>query len=208
MCLAVNWQLSPIDGSRQYMDTAQQILDTAEGLIQKRGFFGFSFQDIAEEIGIKKASIYYHFPAKAELGRAVIDRYRQRMRETTDAIEQDGGIDHWQALTLYLEPILTLGRIPDQACLCGVLGGEYLGLPEEMQEEISGFFSEHHRFLAGLLEKGREAGAFQFGGSAGGCAKLLFGAIEGGLLIKRTTGDTAYLDDIVNSAAIMLGRDV
>lgn len=190
------------------MDTAQRILDVAEDMIQKRGFFGFSFQDIAEEIGIKKPSIYYHFPAKAELGRAVIERYRDRMREITSAVEHNDGIDHWEALTLYLEPILTLGRVPDQACLCGVLGGEYLGLPEDMQNEISGFFMEHHQFLSKLLEDGRDAGAFQFGGSAEGCAKLLFGAIEGGLLIKRTTGDTTYVDDVVKAAAAMLGQDI
>lgn len=188
------------------MDTAQKILDTAEELIQQRGFFGFSFQDVAEQVGIKKASIYYHFPAKANLGRAVIDRYRKRMREVSDAVELDESIDHWQALTLYLEPILALGRVPDQACLCGVLGGEYLWLPDEMQQEIKAFFAEHQKFLTDLLQHGREAGAFQFAGNPDSCAKLLFAAIEGGLLIKRTTGDISYLDDMVTSAALMLGR--
>ena len=35
-----------------------------------------SFQDIASEVGIKKPSIIHHFPTKAELGVAIIRRYR------------------------------------------------------------------------------------------------------------------------------------
>ncbi|MGI9452902.1 MAG: TetR/AcrR family transcriptional regulator [Geminicoccaceae bacterium] len=181
-------------------------MDTAEELIQQHGFHGFSFQDIAERIGIKKASIYYHFPAKAELGRAVIDRYRLRMREVRDAVDQADGIDHWQALALYLEPIVALGHNPEKACLCGVLGGEYVGLPEEMQREITSFFAEHQTWLAHLLISGRKAGEFVFEGDPATLAKFLFSALEGGLLIKRTTGDTGYVDELVETAAIILGQ--
>ena len=188
------------------MTTADRIMDTAEELIQQHGFHGFSFQDIAQRIGIKKASIYYHFPAKAELGRAVIDRYRLRMCEVRHAVDHADGIDHWQALTLYLEPIVALGRNPVKACLCGVLGGEYVGLPEEMQREITVFFAEHQTWLAQLLDSGREAGAFKFKGDPAALAKFLFSAIEGGLLIKRTTGDTNYIDELISAAAIILGR--
>ena len=189
------------------MDTADRILDSAEALIQERGFFGFSFQDIAEQIGIKKASIYYHFPAKAELGRAVIDRYRLRMRQVSDAIDAKDGIDHWEALSLYIEPILQIGRNPEKACLCGVLGGEYLGLPDDMQTEIADFFDEHLVWLTRLFAGGREAGAFRFEGDPETLAKFIFGAMEGGLLIKRTTGDTTFLDEIVGVAMSVLGHN-
>lgn len=188
------------------MDTADRILDSAEALIQERGFFGFSFQDIAEQIGIKKASIYYHFPAKAQLGRAVIDRYRKRMRQVSDAVDANDGIDHWEALALYIEPILQIGRNPETACLCGVLGGEYMALPDDMKSEIADFFDEHLVWLARLLTTGREAGAFRFVGEPEAVAKFLFGAMEGGLLIKRTNGDTKFLDEVVDVAMSVLGH--
>jgi TetR/AcrR family transcriptional repressor of nem operon len=48
-------------------------LDIAEQLVQTRGFNGFSYADIAAEIGISKASLHYHFPTKAMLGERLID---------------------------------------------------------------------------------------------------------------------------------------
>ncbi len=56
-------------------DTADRILDLAERLVQTRGFNGFSYADIASELGVTKASLHYHFPTKAELGRRLISRY-------------------------------------------------------------------------------------------------------------------------------------
>ena len=186
------------------MSTAETILDAAEALIQEHGYSGFSFADVAKRVGIRKASIYYHFPAKAALGQAVIARYRARLLATAADLEA-GQIDHWQALSLYLDPILTLGRSPDKACLCGVLGGEYVGLPEVMQAEVAGFFAEHLRWIEALLTSGRAAGAFRFEAAPADIARLMFSAIEGALLIKRTNRDTAFLDGVVRSLTDLLG---
>src|SRR5690348_9471667 len=57
--------------------TTGRILDVAERLVQTRGFNGFSYADIAAEVGITKASLHYHFATKAELGRTLIDRYTE-----------------------------------------------------------------------------------------------------------------------------------
>ena len=189
---------------RTMSDTSEQILDTAEALILRGGFHAFSFQDIAERIGIKKASIYYHHPAKAELGRAVIARYRRRFKEVMAAIEEDRGIGYWEALDLYMEPIVQLARSDDEMCLCGVLGGEYLALPEAMQAEVAAFFGEHQKWLAKLLERGRKADEFHFAGSPGKTAKLAFSAIEGALLIKRATRDAGQFDDVMALIKAML----
>ena len=178
-------------------NTSDRILDTAEALIQQGGFHAFSFQDVADRVGIKKASVYYHHPAKAELGREVIARYRQRFQEILTAIEEDCDLDYWEALDLYLAPIVELARAEDQACLCGVLCGEYVGLPDGMRDEIAAFFNDQHAWLTTFLELGRKAGAFRFDGPPARMAKLMFSAIEGALLIKRATQDDEHLDDVL-----------
>ena len=67
--------------------TASKILDVAERLVQLRGFNGFSYADVAEELGISKASLHYHFAGKAELGEALIERYASRFTGSLDEIE-------------------------------------------------------------------------------------------------------------------------
>ena len=53
-------------------DTAAEILDVAERLVQVRGFNGFSYGDVASELKITTAALHYHFAGKAELGEALI----------------------------------------------------------------------------------------------------------------------------------------
>ena len=62
--------------------TAAAILDIAQRLIQMRGYNGFSFKDIATSLGIRTASIHYHFPSKADLGVSLTSRYRERFMAT------------------------------------------------------------------------------------------------------------------------------
>ena len=70
----------------QRTEAAQRIMDTAEQLAQTCGFNGFSYADIAVRLGVTKASLHYHFPTKAELGRALIARYHVKFAQELAAI--------------------------------------------------------------------------------------------------------------------------
>jgi AcrR family transcriptional regulator len=47
--------------------TRRQILETAQRLFAERGYDATSLQMIADELGLTKAAVYYHFPAKSEI---------------------------------------------------------------------------------------------------------------------------------------------
>src|SRR4051812_4913917 len=57
------------------IETKQRILDAARLTVQAHGYSGLNFRHLAEVVGIKSASIHYHFPGKADLGAAVARRY-------------------------------------------------------------------------------------------------------------------------------------
>lgn len=187
------------------MKTEDKILDACEGLIQERGYHGFSFADVAEKVGIRKASIYYYFPAKAELGKKTVSRYRNRMRAMRDDWAEAEGMDVMAALNAYMEPIVTLGRTPGASCLCGVLGGEYQSLPTGVQDEVSDFFGEHLHTLSWLFEIGRDKGVFRFEGDSKVMSKVAFSMIEGSMLIKRTRGDAVVFDEVIGNLRKLLG---
>jgi TetR/AcrR family transcriptional repressor of nem operon len=56
-------------------ETAERLMDLAEARIREAGYRGFSFRDLAAEIGIKSASVHHHFPTKAGMAAAVARRY-------------------------------------------------------------------------------------------------------------------------------------
>ena len=74
-------------GEVERVDTATQILDVAERLVQVRGFNGFSYADVAAELKITKAALHYHFAGKAELGEALVVRYAARFAEALAGVE-------------------------------------------------------------------------------------------------------------------------
>ena len=57
-------------------DTRTRILDVAQDLIQRKGLNAMSFQDLSDAVGIRKPSVHHHFSTKAEMVRALLDRYQ------------------------------------------------------------------------------------------------------------------------------------
>jgi TetR/AcrR family transcriptional repressor of nem operon len=168
------------------LGTAGQILDVAERLAQTRGFNGFSDADITKELGITEASLHYHFPEKASLGRALIDRYAASFAEALSRIEKSGAaapVELERYVAIYAG-MLKSGRI----CLCGMLAAEYNTLPASMQEAIRAFFDSNERWLAGVLESGRKDGTLAFDGRPEEAARAITSAIEGAMLLARLHG--------------------
>ena len=168
--------------------TSGQILDVAERLAQTRGFNGFSYADIAAELGITKASLHYHYPSKSDLGRALIDRYSQAFAAALARIEESGAppaqLERYVAI--YAD-VLKAGRI----CLCGMLAAEYTTLPEGMQSAIRGFFDLNERWLSRILAAGRRDGTLVFEGSEDEAARAITSALEGAMLLARPYGGAA-----------------
>jgi TetR/AcrR family transcriptional repressor of nem operon len=177
--------------------TADQILDTAERLIQSRGYSAFSYADIAASLGIRKASIHYHFRSKTELGMAVVDRYMARFAAGLAAIAADDTRSSQSMLDFYTEPYLQFAKSPDMVCLCGALAGEMMALPPELRARVDQFFKEHQLWLAGILKRGVERGEFKLAAPPAKTARLILGALQGALLVKRTTQDSSQLRDVV-----------
>jgi TetR/AcrR family transcriptional repressor of nem operon len=185
-------------------ETAEQILDLAEGLIQTRGYSAFSYQDIADGLGIRKASIHYHFPSKTDLGIAVVDRYVARFDTALAQIADDASMPSLAMLDLYVQPYLQFADTPDRVCLCGALAGEMLAMPPELRTRVDHFFRTHQSWLTRILERGIARGEFKLAAPARKVARFVFGALQGALLVKRATDDASQLNDVISAMKLQL----
>jgi TetR/AcrR family transcriptional repressor of nem operon len=173
-------------------DTGARILDSAERLVQSRGFNGFSYADVAAELGVTKASLHYHFPGKAELGEALIGRYAARFAEALEQIDARGG-DAPAKLAAYARIYADVLR-DRRMCLCGMLAADYDTLPEPMRDAVLRFFDDNEAWLTDVFEQGQAEGSLHLDGSAGDAAQALVGALEGALLVARPYGDVARFE--------------
>jgi TetR/AcrR family transcriptional repressor of nem operon len=170
-------------------DTPQRILDIAERLVQTRGFNGFSYADIAEAMRVTKASLHYHFPGKADLGRSLIQRYEKNFLGALAAIDGEsrdarGKLRRYAAI---YGDVLGDGRM----CLCGMLAAEFGTLPEKMRAEMRHYFDANEKWLVAVLKEGRREKSLRFTGSPLDAARALVGSLEGAMMIARSYSDPA-----------------
>jgi TetR/AcrR family transcriptional repressor of nem operon len=190
--------------ARNDESTSTRILDTAEALLQVRGYNGFSYADISTELGITKAALHYHFPGKADLGLALITRYGSRFSESLASIDR-ADVPPKDRLAEY-------ARLYDQVlrqskmCLCGMLAAEYQTLPDPMRAAVAGFFDANESWLEKVLEDGRQDASLRFTGTARETARTIIACLEGAMLVARPSGDPDRLRSIAASLLADLTR--
>ena len=185
-------------------ETSERILDIAERLVQTRGFNGFSYADIAAALHVTKASLHYHYPAKSDLGRELIERYERNFATALAAI--DAATDHApEKLRRYAALYEGVLR-GDRMCLCGMLAAEWGTLPKPMREPMRHFFDENEKWLVKVLQEGRKQKTLDFQGSAAQAAQTLVGALEGAMMIARSYGDVARFKSVADKVLADLDR--
>ena len=168
-------------------DTANQILDVAEQLVQIRGFNAFSYADVAGELGLTNAALHYHFPSKSKLGEALIARYEIRFVGALAEIDESLA-DPLRKLDAYAELYDDVLR-RQRMCLCGMLAAEYETLSEGMRDAVTLFFEKNEKWLVEVLKQGRDDGTLSFAGSPLDEARSIVSSLEGAMLIARSFGD-------------------
>lgn len=177
-----------------FSNAREAILAAAKRMAQAHGYSGLNFRDLAEEVGIKAASIYCHFPSKVDLGAAVT---RRHLDDTVSCLES--------MLAETLDPVHCLHRYPEmfrkalatenRMCLYIFMAAEYDDLPEAVKKEVQEFADVIVAWLSKIL-------------SAAGIistpeheqrAQAIFAAVAGAQLVARGRSDIGLYDSLISS---------
>lgn len=79
-----------------------EILDVAERLFTVKGFDNTTTNDILEEIGIARGTLYYHFKSKEDILDAMIDRITERLVTEAESIAKNREMPVLQRITMTL----------------------------------------------------------------------------------------------------------
>ncbi len=169
-------------------DTRNDLLDIAQHLVQERGFNAISYADLSARLGIRNASVHYHFPSKADLGVALVQRYRARLERQLAQLDTTGAPPA-ERLRAYLHGYRAVVHEDGRICLCAVLAGDYNTLPEAMQREVRAFFDLNERWLTQVLTEGRARGDLRYPGAPQDAASSVLATLEGAMLLARSYRD-------------------
>ena len=171
--------------------TKDLLLDAAEARIRSSGYNGFSFRDLAEDLGIKSASVHYHFATKPDLVEGTVRRY-------TDTLLAALG-DPREIVQRGDNPVVAFAKLYQASylqsksmCLCGVLAAERQQFSDKLKSAIDAFFEEN---LAWLL---RALDAMNFDGDRRKKAIQLLSLFEGAQLVRNATDENFAFEDLID----------
>ncbi|MEM7471717.1 MAG: TetR/AcrR family transcriptional regulator [Pseudomonadota bacterium] len=177
-------------------DTRTELLDLAERAVRSRGFDAFSYADLASAIGIRKASIHYHFPTKADLSDALMTRYRARFSTLLADInaEHPTGAARIRALTTLYRTALHDGST---LCLCVSFTSSVESLTPAVRTQIKMFREMMASWIETSVVLGAKDGTVVLNTPAANEARAVLALLEGAHLAARADGDLSRFDDAV-----------
>src|ERR1700727_3936211 len=128
----------------------EEILAAAKLMAQAHGYSGLNFRDLAEQVGIKAASIYYYFPSKAELATAVAKRYWEDDSAYLESLLQNSA-KPLDALRRYPENFFWALENDNRICLCSSMSAQFDDLPDGVKTEVQAFTDVHVEWLKQTL---------------------------------------------------------
>lgn len=169
------------------MSTRSDLLSSAELLLCTKGYAAFSYADLADEIGIKKASIHHHFPTKEGLGVAVVETYLFRFDKNLELINEKN-LDVVARLKAFAELFVDSsvnGRLP----LCGALAAELSALPDSLRELTKKFFQMHISWLEANLVIGQSQKVVREDLNPQEVSRAILSSLEGGSFVSWALSD-------------------
>ncbi|MBH1968145.1 MAG: TetR/AcrR family transcriptional regulator [Pseudomonadales bacterium] len=172
-----------------HSNTYYEILNCARTLIIAGGYNGFSYADIAEFVGIRKASIHHHFPTKVDLVRTLVLQYREEAEAGMGEIERHcpAPEDQLRAYMGYWQSCI--GDATKAYCVCALLATQIPVLPQEVVIEVRSHFQALSAWLTSVLERGSQQGCFILSGDGRSEAEAFMATVHGAMLSARAYGD-------------------
>lgn len=177
--------------------SSDRILAAATRIAQARGYGGLNLRALAEQVGIKAASLYHHFPSKADLAAAVARRYAEDSAATLAALAAQAEAEADQpetCLRRYPETFRRSLENDNRICLCSFMSAEYDDLPAAVQKEVQAFSDINVAWLGKVLQAaGMPPEPAQLR------ARAIFAAVSGAQLMARGRADIALFDALIDS---------
>ena len=137
-----------------------QILNAAESIFTKKGFYEARMDDIAEETGLSKGAVYLYFKSKNDLIIAILDRIFQnefKQLENLGQEEPSASKAIWKLTdTIANDIVRLLGLIP---IIYGFLALAFRN--KYVQRALKQYIDRYLNILIPMIQRGIDSGEFR-----------------------------------------------
>ncbi|ASS58782.1 TetR/AcrR family transcriptional regulator (plasmid) [Rhizobium leguminosarum] len=176
-------------------DMREAVMSAARATVQAHGYNALSFRELAKEVGIKSASVHYHFPTKGALGAALARRYTEDGAAYLTELLATSENATW-CMDRYTEIFRSALANDNRMCLCGIMSAELDDLPTEVRTEVDKFAAMNVGWLSKVLSRAKPSASDQ---DLQEHAMAIFAAIEGAQLVARGCQDIGIYDRTIRA---------
>jgi TetR/AcrR family transcriptional regulator, lmrAB and yxaGH operons repressor len=170
-------------------------------LLRRQGYSGTSVSDFLDAAGAANGSLYHHFPrGKEELAHAAIDAAAEQI-EVALLAAFDATDDPVIAAQKAIDGMIAaLDADPRDGCPVAPTAIDTAGISEELRLAAARAFDRWTAVFEHALRRNRNAD------TAAAQARVLLSAIEGALLLDRTSHGTSHLKAVRDALPTLLAR--
>ncbi|GGL30110.1 TetR/AcrR family transcriptional regulator [Planomonospora parontospora] len=180
--------------------TRERIVAAAAGLVERQGVEATSLDQVLAEAGASKSQLYHYFADKQALVRAII---AWQTTAIVDAMaEHLVAIDSWAGLDAWFDALVAHQRALDCriGCPIGSLAAELADTDEPARQDLARSFDAWAAQLRTVLDRLRDRGLIRPDADTATLAQSTLAAIQGGLLLAKTTRDPQRLRAALTAA--------
>jgi TetR/AcrR family transcriptional regulator, transcriptional repressor for nem operon len=180
--------------SQTGMSSRDKILDAATKIAQAHGYGGLNLRTLAEDVGIKAASLYHHFPSKADLATAVAKRYWEDAAKGLEVLSSKAS-DPSERLRRFPGTFRASLENDNRICLCSFMTAEFDDLPDVVKKEVETFTDINVEWLSKTLV----AAGIVSSRESKKRAHAIFAAVAGAQLMARGRSDIKLFDALIKN---------
>lgn len=181
-----------------------QIIELALRNIRERGYLSFSYDDLAKELGVTKASIHYHFEKKEDLGLAVCARIKEGLEYSFNKVVEAKMNEEdklWEFISRRAKQIEK-----NEICPISSLQADFNFLPPSMRESVQQLSKLEMEYMKSFLDGTKNEGKLHVSQDTSALAALLVSSVKGALQYKRVAGEDLYAAVIVQLKLLVNGN--
>jgi len=168
--------------------TKTELLHEASRMLLSKGLNGFSLQELATSLKIRKASLFHHFPSKNALA---LELYRFYQASLTEWISEHSHLSAEKQILAYVDKYTTWICEKKRVCPVGALSLEWVKIDPDLQVEIKKLHDQQKNWLTKLFKQIQKESGLRI--SVNEAVTVTMGLIQGSIQHSRINQDTNLL---------------
>lgn len=182
----------------QTKEVREAILDATDRLLSTRGYQKMTIDDLAQEVGIGKGSVYLHFSSKEEIVLSHIDRIVERLKEKLSVIAAKNSPVEKRLKEMLLMRVLH--RFDSVQHYTQNINDLLASLRSQVLARREMYFAEEAKIFADVIKQGQQSGVFAKGNQAN-VAEMFLLATNSLLPASLSTGELGEREEIERKTA-------